>query len=259
MKKTFLLAWIIQVFCLLTNKRKPCLAKETEYFLFYSNTVLVKHDMLFKFMENEFLNLCRKYSVNVKNKITVTIYCSIRSFHTALNAKNAAEWFSGAFYKDRIMLVSPFNPGKAHTYESIFRVAKHELTHLILYQINNDIPVWLNEGLAAYEAQQMTTERIIFLKRMIRTGTIPTIKELEIDFVKNNGFQFSYTIIDFLLSNYNTGILLDILKTPSAFYTLLDMTAADFHKKWTDFLIKKYALMIDQVTVNYIVTAKKQH
>lgn len=50
----------------------------------------------------------------------------------------------------------------------------------------------MHEGIALYEAGQVNEEgRVKELKKLIESGDIPTIEELNEDFINNNGYFFA--------------------------------------------------------------------
>lgn len=92
-----------------------------------------------------------------KEKTEVYIYPSIENYHNEMGRPNAPQWQIGSEICNKIFIVSPKNPGNVHTYDSILQATVHEFTHAVVENIAPNIfsvPLWLNEGIAVYEADQ---------------------------------------------------------------------------------------------------------
>ncbi|WDC84525.1 hypothetical protein PL321_01875 [Caloramator sp. mosi_1] len=123
----------------------------------------------------------------------------------------APKWYVGDNIKDKVIIVSPLNPGTAHNYESIVEIVVHEYVHTLVYQINRKTPKFLNEGLAGYLSGNTKPNYPI--------RYVPDIKDLKIsNLIKfgNKGlYAVSYTYIEYLDKNYGMNkvcILYIILK-----------------------------------------------
>ena len=89
------------------------------------------------------------------NAIDVFIYPSVAEYHQAVGRPDMQDWMVGTVIDGAIHMVSPANPGPAHDFDSMIKVAVHELVHVLALELNphNDRP-FLVEGLAMYLAGQ---------------------------------------------------------------------------------------------------------
>ncbi len=98
----------------------------------------------------------------------------------------------------------------------------HELTHLIIGQVTlnpyNDIPVWLNEGLAMYNQGTIDSSFITYLNLAIERNTLISASSLASPFSTDTNkallsYAESYSIVDFLISTYGKDKMSDLLDT----------------------------------------------
>lgn len=214
---------------------------ETNHFRFYSK----KQDKdclkdLANALEENYERITNSLKTFLDKKVDVYIYSDLSTYHKAINQPDAPNWVVGNSVPDSntIQMVNPSNAdGRSYSY--FMKVIVHEFTHVVEHNLNteNNIPIWINEGVAMYEAKQAEgTEQV--LANAKSANKFPTLKDLETDsytFGNNNGYQFSYSIIDYIVKNYGYDKLIALIKTPSEFEKTLDLSKEDFEKKWIDY------------------------
>jgi len=98
----------------------------------------------------------------------------------------------------------------------------HELTHLVVYQVvanpYNDLPVWLNEGLAMYNEGPLDSQFTVPLASAIATNSLFSVRSISSPFSAYGdksvlSYAESYSLIDFLVSQYGSTKMLDLLNT----------------------------------------------
>jgi len=129
------------------------------------------------------------------------------------------EWTGGvAFTRHGIMAIgiTPANLdwGK--------RAIAHELTHLVIHQMAlnpyNDLPVWLDEGLAMHTEGPLETTFSDYLSRAIVENSLISVQSLSSPFSAYAeesvlAYAQSYSLVDFLITNYGQGKMLELLNT----------------------------------------------
>jgi hypothetical protein len=98
----------------------------------------------------------------------------------------------------------------------------HELTHIVIHQVTfnpyNDLPVWLNEGLAMSSEGPLTKQFTVPLKLAIsRNGIIP-VRSIASPFSADSNkavlsYAESYTLVEYLVKQYGSGKMLNLLQT----------------------------------------------
>lgn len=177
-------------------------------------------------------------------KITIEIYENLQAFHLAVNEPNAPNWFMGVVEGNTIKITSPLQPGPEHTYESILKSVDHLFTICLVKEINPAAPKWIYQGLGGYQAELMT-ERYInkSIAQLVKQGLIPSLEDLSDnswDFETKKGFQFSYTLVEFVLKQYGATFLNKLIRNPSDLENIFGCTASDFCHKWRESLVGRF-------------------
>lgn len=98
----------------------------------------------------------------------------------------------------------------------------HELTHLVIHQMTlnpyNELPAWLDEGLAMYAEGQLEPEYVSFLNRAIAEGNLISVRSLSSPFsayTEKSALSYaqSYSLVDFLINGYGQSKMLELLNT----------------------------------------------
>jgi hypothetical protein len=96
----------------------------------------------------------------------------------------------------------------------------HELTHIVVNQVifnpYNDLPVWLNEGLAMYSEGPLSSQFTSPLKAAIVNNTLISVRSLSSPFSAypdkaNLSYAESYSFVDYLVSQHGSEKMLALL------------------------------------------------
>ncbi len=98
----------------------------------------------------------------------------------------------------------------------------HELTHQVIFQMTanpyNELPVWLNEGLAMYSEGPLDPVYVTLLNSALKNNSVYTVKTLSSPFSAysdkaNLSYAESYSFIDYLVAQYGSAKMLQLLQT----------------------------------------------
>ncbi len=175
--------------------------------------------------------------------INVYIYPDLKTFHNAVFLPDAPDWVVGAAGKNELKMVTPLNPGGAHTYNSLMLAIVHELTHTVVLNVRKQqqtrLPSWLNEGYAFYEAHQMTSNMRNWIKSDLTKHAPPSWKQLDqagtVEFGDMGGYAFSTTIIEFLVHSYGFK-LRKLILAPEKMEDIYGVPKEDLEKTWVKYL-----------------------
>ena len=136
------------------------------------------------------------------------------------------------------------------------RAIAHELAHLVVDQITlnpyNELPTWLEEGLAMYTEGEMEDTFASQLERAIDDNSLISVQSLCSPFsayagVATLGYAQSYSLVEYLISSYGQSKMLELLNTFSqgsgydaaleAVYGF-DMDTLD--SLWRDYVSERY-------------------
>ena len=100
------------------------------------------------------------------------------------------------------------------------RAIAHELTHLVIHQMTlnpySDLPTWLDEGLAMYSEGAPDSVFTNYLNKAIAEDSLISVRSLSSPFSAYAGESYlsyaqSYSLVEFLLSNYGRDKMLELL------------------------------------------------
>ena len=208
---------------------------ETEHFMIYSEDDDAETAVqAAEYMESNYDRITTDLKVEPSEKCDFTVYPDLASFHTAIGYEDAPDWLVGmADGNYSLRIVSPNNPGPAHSYEDIMSVAVHEFAHIVINELNDDVPTYLNEGTAAYEAGQSSGVAEL-VQTTIDNGTFPTIGQLKTLDGNNGLYQFGYALVDYVVESYGYDKLIEFIETPDI-QSVFDMSEDEFSAQWKQF------------------------
>jgi len=102
------------------------------------------------------------------------------------------------------------------------RAIAHELAHLVVHQMTlnpyNDLPTWLDEGLAMYAEGEQGEEFASCLERAIDNDSLISVQSLCSPFsayadIATLGYAQSYSLVEYLIVSYGQPKMLELLNT----------------------------------------------
>lgn len=201
----------------------------------------VHHD-LFKELQGNVERINTKYKHVPTTKITIEMYPDLPTFHQAVGEQDAPNWFMGTMDNNILKIVSPLNPGPEHTYESILKSTVHLYAMWLIRDINPAAPKWIRQGIGGFESKQMPTGFIkSSIADVIQQGKVPFFDDLNNDtwdFGTMKGFQLSYTIVEFILSEYGIDELNQLVRNPTGFQEIFHGSESALYEQWVQYLKK---------------------
>lgn len=217
----------------------------TEHFVFHFAEDEAALDGAFTALEDSYPRITGAFNMKPANRLKVEIYPDMISYHRRTFGERSAHWMVGNFDPDErtLRLTSPNHPGPYHKYEDMLRTAVHEFAHSVVLEYRNwaraGLPVWLDEGVAIYYSGQLEgSEKRI--KEAVAANKVPTISDMEENFMKSGGYAFSGTVVDFVLRKYGEGKLREFVTDPASCGRIFSTTESDFNDAWQKYLKKKY-------------------
>ncbi|NLO09360.1 MAG: hypothetical protein GX129_05760 [Clostridiales bacterium] len=161
----------------------------------------------FELAEERARELAELLGLTEKENIRIYIYDKQRTMQTKkygyIVPFLGLDWHIGDNISTDVILTSPANPGKAHDYNSVKNAVLHEIVHAYNHVLNEDMTYWVDNGLAGYLSGQNPGD-------IKRYGTIPTLEQTRIKgltapikFADFNGYQYSYSYIEYLDNTYS--------------------------------------------------------
>jgi hypothetical protein len=105
------------------------------------------------------------------------------------------------------------------------RAIAHELTHLVIHQVTlnpyNEMPTWLDEGLAMRSEGELSASLETYLNRAIAEDNLISVQSLSSPFSAYSSeaslsYAQSYSLVDFLIEQYGQDSMHELLQTFAA-------------------------------------------
>ncbi len=163
------------------------------------------------------------------------------------------EWTGGAAFTRHGIIAIGIAPNRLDWGK---RAMTHELTHLVIHQMTfnpyNDLPTWLDEGLAMYAEGVLGSEYTTFLSRAIDKGSLISVRSLSSPFSAYAeesilAYAQSYSLVEFLISNYGRDKMLKLLNTfkqgsgyDRALEKVYGFDMDSLNTRWRNYVTKQY-------------------
>lgn len=132
---------------------------------------------------------------------------------------HAREWTGGVAFTRYSIIAIGITPDSIDWGK---RAIAHELAHLVTHQMTlnpyNELPTWLNEGLAMYTEGPLEPGYIAFLTRAIAEGNLISVRSLSSPFSARTeqsllSYAQSHSLVYFLIDDYGQSQMLELLNT----------------------------------------------
>jgi hypothetical protein len=169
------------------------LAKENELFRFYflpdnqySVTLLMEKSESYFQEQCSYLN----FQPQLPEKISVYILPENKSERkTGLKFTTMPNWVAGFADTKRGMIIIRTTSVSIGLYKNVIDIFRHELSHIILKQFLGknyaQLPWWLNEGYAMWQAREWSIQDSIFLSESLIRGSYIPLNEMTNPFDKS--------------------------------------------------------------------------
>lgn len=203
-------------------------------------------DRLASALEASYARITQHLGIQMDTKTNVRIYPDVKAYHSAIGYPDAPDWMVGGTWNVKVlMMVSPLHPGSIHTYASLMQVVVHEFVHIAVAYARGaqglaGLPRWLNEGYAQYEAGQINDRVRASAAASMRSLVPPTLAQLDeasdMEFGNMNGYAVSVTIVDYLVTTYGIGKLVQLIKAPESCEAIYGLPESALERQWVGYM-----------------------
>ena len=148
----------------------------------------------------------------------------------------------------------------------------HELTHILLGQAftrHEQVPRWLNEGLAMYESREWSFDRVVTMTQAVLTDSLLPLSDLTHAFPQGKknlelAYCQSFYLISFLVSEYGTEQFHDFIRSYSkeqvledVLLTIYGMNLYELERRWHRTLKMRFSwipLITSSITLWFLIT-----
>lgn len=210
-------------------------------------------DTIISVLTTNYDRIADSLNTQLTEKVIVDVYPDLTTYHIAIGWPDAPDWVVGtAMGSDKIDMVSPYNPGPVHNFASIIDVIAHELVHCFVNKLADGalMSTWLNEGTAAYLSYQSVNTDYICSYINQNNGEIPTLDELNNGSTFGNigGYSFSYTIVEFIVTQLGGSDVLSEFIASGLDYTLLgSQNELAFQNEWHQYIYLNFQCSFSEI------------
>jgi len=156
-----------------------------------------------RMLDQAYYRMARRYRCYPSTPIKVLLYSSDAQFKEA----TAAALHVGALYDGKIRVPVPETPAGESSLETVLH---HEYTHVVVRTLaGNNVPFWLNEGLAQYESETLDDDDLVVIDRAIQSGTLYHLRDLDSSRLDEKNasrvrlaYAQSFAVVDHIMSRF---------------------------------------------------------
>jgi hypothetical protein len=202
--------------------------------------------------QNGLLKLAKDTGASPQKIISIYIYASAQDLQGSMIYPN--EWTGGVSFSQYNIITIGVDPSNVSWGESAM---VHELTHNVIAQVifnpYDDLPVWLNEGLAMYNQGPLTSQFQNPLSKAIRDNQLLSVKMISSPFSAYSekatlSYAESYTLVDYLIQKFGTAKISALFQSfkqgntfDGAFQDVLGIDQNGLNQQWQPWVKANYA------------------
>jgi len=192
------------------------------------------------FVSEKSSSIINKYNPLFNKQVKVILFPSAEALHKAQGRETAPDWSVGnARSNGDIWMVNPYC-SSVHDYEAMKKILVHEYTHVVVNSVNKNIPTWLNEGIACYEADQNKDPKIAtYVKQQAEVGWLPNYWQIDKDHSTGDVYIYARSIVEYILGQYSLESLNAFIRTPDTI-KVFKISKLEFQEGWRKYIIEKY-------------------
>ncbi len=204
----------------------------------YYETEKVAAKDVFDYADSKTEDIANQLGFSEKPDVNVYIYDNQETMQTKKYGYIAPllglDWYIGDNIGTNVILTSPANPGQMHTYDNNKYAVLHEIVHAYVSVINEDIDLWLTEGMALYLSNGEP-----FYKEYVESHLIPTYRDTcsnnPLTFSDCGGYIFAHTYIEYLDKAYGWDKVLQLIETEN-YEECFGKSQKEIYDEWVKYI-----------------------
>lgn len=213
---------------------------ETEHYEFYGDNKQEYIKSIADKLEENYVRVLDILDYTCDEKFLVYTYSSFQRFQSAMGVHNGPKWMRAGHTWDIIHMC----PEECFDNIDAAETAVHVFITLIILKMNRVTPYWLMQGASAYISSWLSYERrysalVKYRKQLSREHILQISQNYKL-FSDGMGYEITYTIAEFIISEYDNKHLVQLIKDPNELESIFECTSNDFWQNWINFLDKTY-------------------
>ena len=209
--KCWFVIFILQLFTPAMSSAFNYIETPTSHFVFYFH--LRDKKIIEYLIENSDKirrDIMKDLGVDFMEKTKVYLAPSFRQYQELQPGGEVPSWSAAVAYPDLNLIIMQSPRAIKGNDIDLSKIFKHEFTHIALgkaFRQGEQIPLWLNEGLAMYESREWDFNRVSTITRAVLTGSLIPLSEITHLFpLEANKAELAYSesfyLISFLINQY---------------------------------------------------------
>jgi len=213
---------------------------QTSHFIFKGHVDEAYLRLLAGALEENYGRISGDLEHALPEKVLVYIHATKKRLQSALGVLDGPPWLRAGCTWDILHIA----PRECFDDLAPEKAAVHILTQIMIRQINESAPYWLQQAVSAYEGRWLSAERI---SRAVRDKfgrtDLSLLKDkaaVYADFKDSGGYELAYTVAEFVVAEYGFKKLTELLREPGDYQKTFGFAESVFWEKWTCFLRQAY-------------------
>jgi hypothetical protein len=206
---------------------------------------------LMKTAQDSLLKLSKDTGVSPTKTINIYIYANSNDLQGSMIYPQ--EWTGGVAFTSYNIIAIGISPSQLEWGQGAMI---HELAHNVIYQVvfnpYNDLPVWLNEGLAMYSEGALDPQYTGPLSNAVSNSTLLSVRTICSPFSAYTeksllSYAESFSLVDYLIYNYGSDKMSELLNTfkqgstfDSAFLKVYGFDIDELNALWKPWVTSQY-------------------
>jgi hypothetical protein len=206
---------------------------------------------LMKTAQDSLVKLKNDTGASLSKTVNIFIYASSQDLQGAMVYPQ--EWTGGVAYTNYGIIAIGIPTNQLSWGQGAMT---HELTHQVIYQVTfnpyNDLPVWLNEGLAMFSEGPLSSSYVNLLTFALKSNGVFSVRSLASPFSAfsdkaNLSYAESFSFVDYLVGSYGSDKMLQLLNTfrqgsdyDPAFLSVFGFDMDGLYSQWQVWATAKY-------------------
>jgi len=212
--------------------------EQTKHFVLKGNPDIHYIKRIAQALESSYSRITTDLEINLDQPIQVYVHTTQRRLHSALGVLDGPKWLRAGHIWGLMHLA----PKECFDDISAENVAVHTFLLLSIQKINSAVPYWLQQAVSTYYAGWMTKEKVDALNIDFQDFSTLTknhgMLSSYISFKEVHGYEWGYTVTDFIVKQYGINQLADFLRKPYDFVGVFGVTEEQFWDGWRSFLTR---------------------
>ncbi len=219
--------------------------KETKHFIFnYDSIDRNCFAEMSAILEREYGRITEAFGVTMPQKVKVSIYPTFDFFNKAMFTPQSGYGHLGQAIENEFFIVSTNDVGYGYTKEAMLRGAVHEFVHTVIHYVNDDVPVYLNEGAAAYFAGQNMDfgDTDLHIKYAVNNNALPSFEQVKSITPRvwgQTGYVYGYVLVEYIVTEYGSEKLVELLKSHD-YSAVFEKSEEQFYNEWVEWIKEEY-------------------